>query len=562
MRIFAGEWVRNILTRLGMEEGQAIESRMVSRRIEGAQKKVEERNFEIRKNLLEYDEVMDEQRKRVYGYRQQVLDGADCRELILEMIDGQVEHNVGEFMARDYGPETFAQWVRKRLSVEVDAHEFRDMDFETAEGYAKDLAERLAEGHVFDLIEENLPDDVDAREWNWSALAKAVNSRWQLGLRDSKLKQIGRDQLPEELLDKVVDVIRQTDLSEGAVYLDPDFGLRRTCGWVRAKFGIELDPEALRDLEPDALIEEIRQRARAAYAEKEADFPVMAVLAEATARDATGHKRYVREEVVRQVRSRFGVDLSVDDLKTKQRHEIEALLREQSRRHSEEGRQTAAEVQKRLAELFDGDRSPDSSLVSLRHDGQLRSLSNWLREKLQYDLAPEEMVGMERKDLEHRLQGVVEHRYRREMRRLERFLLLHHLDTAWKNHLLVMDHLRSSVGLRGYAQVDPKVEYKREGMRTFEEMWTSVGGRVTDMIFKTEQLPPALLASTFRETRAVHERAPGASEIAEQQQAAIDGTEADRKPEPFRRRQERVGRNDPCPCGSGKKYKKCCGRTG
>ena len=74
MRIFAGEWVKNMLTRLGMQEGEAIESRMVSRRIEGAQKKVEERNFDIRKNLLEYDEVMDEQRKRVYGYRQRILE--------------------------------------------------------------------------------------------------------------------------------------------------------------------------------------------------------------------------------------------------------------------------------------------------------------------------------------------------------------------------------------------------------------------------------------------------------------------------------------------------------
>ncbi|MEC8736628.1 MAG: preprotein translocase subunit SecA, partial [Planctomycetota bacterium] len=68
MRIFAGEWVKNILTRLGMQDGEAIESKMVTRRVEAAQKKVEERNFEIRKNLLEYDEVMDEQRKRVYGF--------------------------------------------------------------------------------------------------------------------------------------------------------------------------------------------------------------------------------------------------------------------------------------------------------------------------------------------------------------------------------------------------------------------------------------------------------------------------------------------------------------
>src|SRR5262249_55284605 len=74
MRKFAGEWVSAVLTRLGMQEGEAIESRMVSRRIEGAQKKVEERNFDIRKNLLEYDEVMDEQRKRVYSFRQSLLE--------------------------------------------------------------------------------------------------------------------------------------------------------------------------------------------------------------------------------------------------------------------------------------------------------------------------------------------------------------------------------------------------------------------------------------------------------------------------------------------------------
>ncbi|MBC7353592.1 MAG: preprotein translocase subunit SecA, partial [Thermogutta sp.] len=103
MRIFAGDWVKNILTRLGMEEGQAIESPMVTRRIEAAQKKVEERNFEIRKNLLEYDQVMDEQRKRVYGYRQKILEGADCRLLIREMIREQIEKNLNTFLDKNYG---------------------------------------------------------------------------------------------------------------------------------------------------------------------------------------------------------------------------------------------------------------------------------------------------------------------------------------------------------------------------------------------------------------------------------------------------------------------------
>jgi preprotein translocase subunit SecA len=147
------------------------------------------------------------------------------------------------------------------------------------------------------------------------------------------------------------------------------------------------------------------------------------------------------------------------------------------------------------------------------------------------------------------------------MRRMERALVLQILDEAWKNHLLIMDHLRSSVGLRGYAQVDPKVEYKREGMKTFEEMWDSVGQRVTDLVFKIEQLDEGFVGSTWSEAEAVHEEA-SVSDIAAQQEAAIEGTESDRKPEPIRHKGPRVGRNDPCPCGSGKKFKQCCMKKG
>ena len=127
MRIFAGEWVKNMLTRLGMQEGEAIESRMVSRRIEGAQKKVEERNFEIRKNLLEYDEVMDEQRKRVYGYRQHILDGANCRDLILEMIDQQVDEHLDAVPRPGLRHRVVRRWAGNQLPVELDARDFRGM---------------------------------------------------------------------------------------------------------------------------------------------------------------------------------------------------------------------------------------------------------------------------------------------------------------------------------------------------------------------------------------------------------------------------------------------------
>src|SRR5208282_1427276 len=122
MRIFAGEWVKNVLTRLGMQEGEAIESRMVSRRVEGAQKKVEERNFEIRKNLLEYDMVMDEQRRIIYAQRQDILEGKDLHEMVIGMLEDSVAEALGRFVddslpvqERDY--DGLLQWMHGRFGV-------------------------------------------------------------------------------------------------------------------------------------------------------------------------------------------------------------------------------------------------------------------------------------------------------------------------------------------------------------------------------------------------------------------------------------------------------------
>ncbi|MEN6451506.1 MAG: SEC-C metal-binding domain-containing protein, partial [Thermoguttaceae bacterium] len=191
-----------------------------------------------------------------------------------------------------------------------------------------------------------------------------------------------------------------------------------------------------------------------------------------------------------------------------------------------------------------------------------RELSDWLKEKYNYELTPDEILRSTPERLDRHLGAAVEQRFRPEMRRMERAVVLQLLDTAWKDHLLTMDHLKNSVGLRGYAQVDPKVEYKREGMRIFEEMWTAVGERVTDIVFRMEQLDEGFVGSTWTVTETVHQDAQSAGEIASQQEAAIEGTEVDHKPQPIRNRQQHVGRNDPCPCGSGKKFKQCCMKRG
>jgi preprotein translocase subunit SecA len=189
-------------------------------------------------------------------------------------------------------------------------------------------------------------------------------------------------------------------------------------------------------------------------------------------------------------------------------------------------------------------------------NGELESFTAWLHDTLHCDIPPKEIAGLDREELEQRLCSVVEDLYRPEMRRMERALLLEIVDTAWKDHLLAMDHLKSSITMAGYAQLDPKVEYKREGMRMFQQMWRSIGGRVTDLIFRMESLDEDFVGSNWVETSAHHEEAQ--SQIAQQQQSAIEASQGELRIDPIRNREERVGRNSPCPCGSGKKYKNCC----
>jgi len=326
MRIFAREWVSGLLEKLGMTEGQEIQSRMVSRGIEKAQKRVEARNFEIRKNLLEYDEVMDTQRKTIYGKRQEVLDGGDLKGLILEM--------------------------------------------------CTEMSNTIVDSRV-----------------------------------------------PEKA-------------------------------------------------EPDL----------------------------------TG---------------------------------------------------LASELQARFAQTFD----PAELAVPAKLGSA--EVAEFVMERLeQHYAARETELGPER------------------MRMVERFLLLNTIDSRWKDHLRAMDALKSGIGLRSYAQVDPKVEYKREGYDKFQLLLSAIAEEVTSLLFRLQvkQDDQQKLAQRWRPSATSVPTAgsaamapPGAQ--APGRPAATGGALAAMQrgreraatqnqnagpPAPIVRKQEKVGRNDPCPCHSGKKYKACC----
>src|SRR6185295_15223528 len=119
MRIFYRDWVTNFMERLGMAEGVPIESGMVTRAIARAQKKVEDRNFEVRKNLLEYDEVMDQQRHQIYGARQKVLEAKGTKEMVLEMLQRAVARSAQTTFFQD--AEGFRGWFLRTFGFEIDA---------------------------------------------------------------------------------------------------------------------------------------------------------------------------------------------------------------------------------------------------------------------------------------------------------------------------------------------------------------------------------------------------------------------------------------------------------
>ncbi len=138
---------------------------------------------------------------------------------------------------------------------------------------------------------------------------------------------------------------------------------------------------------------------------------------------------------------------------------------------------------------------------------------------------------------------------------LERWVTLQVIDKHWKDHLLAMDHLKEGIGLRGYGQKNPLNEYKREGYELFLDMTDRIKADITEYLFKAQVTNSADTITTpqpRRQQRAVAHRGtlPGMQEQGERDGGTVTTV---------RRQGEKVGRNAPCPCGSGKKYKKCCG---
>jgi len=131
-----------------------------------------------------------------------------------------------------------------------------------------------------------------------------------------------------------------------------------------------------------------------------------------------------------------------------------------------------------------------------------------------------------------------------DFRQLERFVMLQSVDNLWKDHLLSMDHLKEGIGLRGYAQQDPLLVYKKEGFEMFQDMISRIKEETIEMLFKIQVSESDMLT---------------AYTPPDEQEMIFSSGEEPATQKPVKRSGEKIGRNAPCPCGSGKKYKKCCG---
>jgi len=165
------------------------------------------------------------------------------------------------------------------------------------------------------------------------------------------------------------------------------------------------------------------------------------------------------------------------------------------------------------------------------------------------DISKDELQSFDKEDLKEKLMDIVQKIYEFKeneigpelMRELERVVLLRIVDEKWMDHIDAMDQLKNGIGLRAYGQRDPVVEYKFEGFQMFEEMIKTIQEDSIKLLVRS---------------RIDKEHAPKREKVAEPVNASLGGGDEPKKPVTNK---NKVGRNDPCPCGSGKKYKKCCG---
>jgi len=571
LKMFMGDWTINVFKKIGMEYGEAIESNMLTKGIMRAQKKVEERNFLSRKNLLEYDEVMDIQRLSFYGMRQQVLEGRRVDEVIWTVIGEAIRDAVKKYVVDDYVAANIVEWAKTNFEVNVEATELIGVRrFADVEDYIKNQAKLEIETTITQTIGEYMGESPeDPKEWDVKSLEKLALTQYHAKLPAATIRKMDAQTLEDTLREAAVAHIDAQDVSAVQSYLEPGFAAGALAKWADEKFGvkvaideIEIDRERGQFKPADQIISTIEQRARAAYLRREIEYPVDHVLGSVGAAEvAQIDNPYAADYLKQWAKFKFGADLSLEHIQQTPARQLRDELIGLQENFLVDG-QLEREVD---AIAASGNTANIAEAFNLRFSQKLQAKD--------FDPATAETrKGVKEADTD-RSGGVTPRDIvlrrardilRGELTQLEQYVLINIFDQSWKDHLYAMDVLKGTIGLQGYAEKDPRIAYKREGFKFFDQMMQSIRDKVTDLIFRVRVEGKEVVAkSAYQVTSVQHDTSadygvtaaalPDAAEAGEAQGGAARVTKT------IVREQAKVGRNDPCTCGSGKKYKNCCG---
>ncbi|MHC4545396.1 MAG: preprotein translocase subunit SecA [Planctomycetota bacterium] len=321
MRVFAPEWTVKALSWIGWEEGQPIVHKRISKGIERAQKKVEERNYEVRKSLLEYDEVMDYQRKIFYGRRRTILAGKGLKNIIEEMIEATIAENCETMLSEQYPLRCIIEWARTNFGVDLKPSDIAGVKAEEIERIIKRQAKDEAENNISLSLGEYLEDYDDVRSWDVAGLCKWAMSGFRVSLSPSKVKEQEPEEIEEQLISAAAEQIDKKDYSKVAEFLRKDFGLRTFAEWAHAKFDIKLDLDKIVELSITQIREQLREETTAKYKQREIEYPVE--FAMNMVYGPQGANVYAFESLADWVNKKYNAGFSVEriqDTKPKQLH--------------------------------------------------------------------------------------------------------------------------------------------------------------------------------------------------------------------------------------------------
>ena len=506
MKQFAGDKTKYILSKLGMKEGDAIEHGMVSRSVERAQRKVEERNYEIRKNLLEYDEVMEFQRNDFYELRQNVLEGRKVSETVHDYLTDSVDDAADRYLAKDYTRSQVAAWCLSEHDISVDPARIQLHSLDELEEIVRRSAKEESMSLIDMTVDEYLSHDTPAEEWDFPGVIAWAKSKLGVDLDPEEARTMNPPQLKRELGDRYGEVIDGLDLSGLERFLGEDQGQKDLIEWVAQQFGVAIPPEDLKDKTAQEARRITSDRVEAAYRQREIDVPCEGVVNQLLVDLQTGQQNQAGLRLLGYAKARFQEDWKPEDINGKTPQDIFDKLRESTAAWLKPGGKLEKEA-KEVGNKFKDDADGFAQWVKTRHGGQLHPEAF---EQAKKDAAD---AGEPERWAERMAERIGRDVFRGELTRLERQVLLQIIDQAWKDHLYAMDSLKNAVGMRGYAEKDPRIEYKREGANLYTEMQGQTRNRVAELVFRAKLQPR--MAAPPRPAGAVPVQGVSAAAVAE-----------------------------------------------